>query len=64
MSTPLKTRILLADDHALVRGGLRMVLEAQPDLEAVVEAGDGVEAIYLALDPAVDSPSWTSRCRG
>ena len=35
----LKTRILLADDHALVRHGLRMVLEAQPDLQVVAEAG-------------------------
>ena len=54
MSTPLKTRILLADDHALVRDGLRMVLESQPDLEVVVEAGDGVEAVRLALEHAVD----------
>jgi DNA-binding NarL/FixJ family response regulator len=54
VSTPLKTRILLADDHALVRGGLRMVLESQPDLGVVVEAGDGVEAIRLALEHAVD----------
>ena len=35
------TRILLADDQALVRDGLRMILEAQPDLEVVGEAGDG-----------------------
>jgi DNA-binding NarL/FixJ family response regulator len=32
---PLKTRILLADDHAMVRRGLRMVLDAEPDLEVV-----------------------------
>lgn len=49
--TPLKTRILLADDHALVRRGLRLVLEAEADLEVVAEAGDGAEAIRLALDP-------------
>jgi DNA-binding NarL/FixJ family response regulator len=47
--TPLKTRILLADDHALVRQGLRLVLNAEPDLEVVAEAGDGAEAIELAL---------------
>ncbi|MGI8715390.1 MAG: response regulator [Solirubrobacteraceae bacterium] len=47
--TPLKTRILLADDHALVRRGLRLVLEAEADLEVVAEAGDGAEAIRLAL---------------
>ena len=33
--TPLKTRVLLADDHALVRRGLRLVLDAEPDLEVV-----------------------------
>jgi DNA-binding NarL/FixJ family response regulator len=47
--TALKTRILLADDHALVRRGLKLVLDAEPDLEVVAEAGDGVEAIRLAL---------------
>ena len=45
----LKTRILLADDHALVRRGLRLILDAQPDLEVVAEAGDGAEAVKLAL---------------
>ena len=39
------TRILIADDEVLVRGGLRMILEAQPDLEVVAEAGDGSEAL-------------------
>ena len=45
MTTPLKTRILLADDHAVVRKGLRMVLDAEPDLEVVSEAADGSEAL-------------------
>jgi DNA-binding NarL/FixJ family response regulator len=49
MSVPLKTRILLADDHVLVRHGLRMVLNAAADLEVVAEAGDGAEAVELAL---------------
>ena len=49
MTAPLKTRILLADDHALVRHGLRMVLNAAPDLEVTAEAGDGVEAVELGL---------------
>jgi DNA-binding NarL/FixJ family response regulator len=48
------TRILLADDHRLVRRGLRMVLEAEPDLEVVAEAGDGVEALDTALREEVD----------
>ncbi|MBV9916173.1 MAG: response regulator transcription factor [Solirubrobacterales bacterium] len=52
--TPLKTRILLADDHAVVRHGLRMVLETQPDLEVVAEAGDGAEAVKLGLRDDVD----------
>jgi DNA-binding NarL/FixJ family response regulator len=52
--TPLKTRILLADDHALVRRGLRLVLDSEPDLEVVAEAGDGAEAVKLALDDGVD----------
>jgi DNA-binding NarL/FixJ family response regulator len=52
--TPLKTRILLADDHALVRRGLRLVLDAEPDLDVVAEAGDGAEAIQLALGTEID----------
>jgi DNA-binding NarL/FixJ family response regulator len=44
------TRILVADDQALVRGGLRMILEAQPDLEVVGEAGDGHEALAQARE--------------
>ena len=38
-------RLLLADDHAMVRRGLRLVLDAEPDLVVVAEAGDGVEAL-------------------
>jgi DNA-binding NarL/FixJ family response regulator len=53
MPVPLKTRILLADDHEVVRDGLRMVLEAQPDLEVVAQAGDGVEALERALSEEV-----------
>ncbi len=52
--TPLTTRILLADDHAVVRRGLRLVLNAEPDLEVVAEAGDGAEAIRLALEDGID----------
>lgn len=49
MSVPLVTRILLADDHTVVRRGLRMVLDATPDLEVVAEAADGIEAVELGL---------------
>jgi DNA-binding NarL/FixJ family response regulator len=52
--TPLKTRILLADDHAVVRRGLRLVLDAEPDLEVVAEAGDGAEALQCALGTDID----------
>jgi DNA-binding NarL/FixJ family response regulator len=41
-------RILIADNEALVRGGLRMILEAQPDLEVIGEAADGVDAVEQA----------------
>jgi len=51
----MKLRILLADDHAVVRDGLRMVLEAQGDIEVVGEAADGRQAVELArrLQPQV-----------
>ena len=54
MTTPLKTRVLLADDHAVVRSGLRAVLDAQPDIEVVAEAADGAEAVEKALAPSVN----------
>jgi DNA-binding NarL/FixJ family response regulator len=54
MTVPLKTRILLADDHAVVRQGLRFVLDAEPDLTVVAEASDGHEAVELGLRDDVD----------
>jgi DNA-binding NarL/FixJ family response regulator len=54
MATPLKTRVLLADDHEVVRSGLRAVLDAETDIEVVAEAADGTEAIERALDTDVD----------
>ena len=47
-------RILIADDQALVRGGLRMILDAQPDLEVVGEAADGREALQRARELTPD----------
>lgn len=41
-------RVLLADDQAMIRSGLRLILEAEGDLEVVAEAGDGSEAVRLA----------------
>jgi DNA-binding NarL/FixJ family response regulator len=54
VTTPLKARVLLADDHAMVRRGLRMVLDAEPDLQVVAEAGDGAQAVELALREQID----------
>jgi DNA-binding NarL/FixJ family response regulator len=50
----LKTRVLLADDHEMVREGLKVLLDAQPDIDVVAEAGDGAEAVNLALTGDVD----------
>lgn len=47
-------RILLADDHALVRRGLRMILDSQPDLTVVAEAGDGVQAVQRVREQHLD----------
>ncbi len=41
-------RILIADDHAVVRDGTRQIIEQEPDMEVVAEAADGAEAIRLA----------------
>jgi DNA-binding NarL/FixJ family response regulator len=49
VTTPLKTRILIADDHPIVLRGLRTVLNAQPDFEVVAEATDGEDAVGQAL---------------
>lgn len=49
-----KIRILLADDHALVREGIRRVLEEDPEFEVVAEAADGEEAVALAREHRPD----------
>ncbi len=54
MPTPLKIRVLLADDHAVVRSGLRAVLDGEADIEVVAEAADGIEAVSKALSSDVD----------
>jgi DNA-binding NarL/FixJ family response regulator len=54
MTVPLKTRILLADDHAMVRRGLRHVLDAEPDLVVTAEADDGRAAVERVLDEDID----------
>jgi DNA-binding NarL/FixJ family response regulator len=49
-----QTRILVADDHALVRHGIRLILDAEPDFDVVAEAGDGAEALEVALRTDLD----------
>ncbi|MDE3194885.1 MAG: response regulator transcription factor [Acidobacteriota bacterium] len=45
---PKRIRILLADDHTVVRDGLRALIEKQPDMEVVAEAGDGRQCVQMA----------------
>jgi DNA-binding NarL/FixJ family response regulator len=47
-------KILLADDHALVRRGVRLILDSQPDLCVVAEVGDGVEAVRCVREQHID----------
>ncbi len=47
-------RVIVADDHALFRRGLEMVLESEPDIDVVAEAGDGTEAVELAKEHVPD----------
>jgi DNA-binding NarL/FixJ family response regulator len=54
MPVPLVTRVLIADDHPIVRSGLRRVLDSESDMRVVAEAEDGAEAVRLALDDDVD----------
>jgi DNA-binding NarL/FixJ family response regulator len=52
MTVPLIAKVLVADDHPIVRDGLRRVLDAQPDLRVVAEASDGEAAVAaVAADP-------------
>ncbi|HET7689829.1 MAG TPA: response regulator transcription factor [Nocardioidaceae bacterium] len=48
------TRILLADDHALVRQGVRLILDQEPDLEVVAEAADGIGVLEVVRQQPVD----------
>jgi DNA-binding NarL/FixJ family response regulator len=54
VTSPDPIRILLADDHGLVRQGVRLILDSEPDLLVVGEAGDGAEAVVLARTLAFD----------
>lgn len=54
MTVPLKSRVLLADDHPVVRRGLRDLLDGEPDFEVVAEADDGAAAVERAAEGDVD----------
>ena len=54
MTTGREIRILLADDHALVRRGVRLILDSEPGLRVVAEASDGAEALALARTVEID----------
>ncbi|HZD72299.1 MAG TPA: response regulator transcription factor [Actinomycetota bacterium] len=54
MSGPSRTRVLVADDHAVVRRGLALLLDREPDFQVVAEAADGAEAVDKATAEAVD----------
>src|SRR2546428_3884965 len=45
-----RVRVLIADDHALVRSGLRSILDLEPEIEVIGEAGDGHEALAQAQE--------------
>jgi DNA-binding NarL/FixJ family response regulator len=53
MPIPLVTRILVADDHPIVRSGLKKVIDAQADMAVVAEAEDGADAVKKALDEGI-----------
>jgi DNA-binding NarL/FixJ family response regulator len=54
VTTPLVTRVLLADDHPVVRNGLRELLNSEPDFRVVGEVDDGAQAVEQALAEDVD----------
>jgi DNA-binding NarL/FixJ family response regulator len=50
----MSMRLMIADDHSMVRGGLKLLLDRQPDFEVIAEAGDGAEAVAVALEQRPD----------
>ena len=57
-----KIRILLADDHTVIRRGLRLLLESQPEFSVVAEAADGRQAVEQPKPPSRMSWCWISPC--
>jgi len=52
--TPRALRIMLVDDHATVRHGLKLMIDAEPDMAVIAEAGDGASAVHLAGESKPD----------
>ncbi len=52
-----KIRLLLADDHSVLRSGLRLLLSGQPDLDVVAEAADGWQTLHDSI--TLTCSSWT-----
>jgi DNA-binding NarL/FixJ family response regulator len=53
MTVPFPARLLIADDHVMVRRGLRLVLDHEPDLRVVAEASDGAEALVRVRETEI-----------
>ena len=49
-----KIRVLIADDHAILRAGLRMLIDSQPDMNVIAEAQNGEEAIRFSAEKKPD----------
>ena len=62
MANGAKIRVLIADDHAILRAGLRMLIDSQPDMKVIAEAPNGEEAVRLAGASALTWSFSTSRC--
>jgi YesN/AraC family two-component response regulator len=63
VTVPLKPKVLVADDHGMVRRGLRLILDGEPDFEVVAEAADGADAVELCLRTTSTWRCSTWRCR-
>jgi DNA-binding NarL/FixJ family response regulator len=54
VTVPFPARLLIADDHVMVRRGLRLILDREPDLRVVAEASDGAEALARVRETEID----------
>ena len=59
----MRIRIIIADDHQIVRQGLKTFLEKEPDMEVVADAGDGEETVTLVRELVPDVVVMDAKCR-